>query len=44
MQLLGFHVADAGVRSTDTNVSRDFFPVALDFLLDVDFVDGEPLV
>ena len=40
-QLLGFHVADAGGTQHGNHVSRDFTPVTLDLLLDVDFVYGQ---
>src|ERR1035437_1303075 len=43
-QLLGLHVADAGGAQHRDHVGRDLLPMTLNLLLDIDFVDGQPLV
>ena len=43
-QLFGLHVADAGGSQHGDDVGRDLAPVPLDFLLDVDLLDGEVIV
>src|SRR5579864_7722853 len=40
-QLFGFDIADAGGAKDRDDVGGDFAPVAFDFLLDVDLLDGE---
>ncbi len=43
-QFLGLHVADAGGAQHRDHVGRNLAPVALDLLLDIDFMDGELVV
>jgi hypothetical protein len=43
-QLLGLDVADPGGAQYRGDVGGDLAPVPFDFFLDIDFVDGQPLV